>query len=229
MEQDVSPAISTISSLSIPSTPATPQMNEENLPRFPESDKFLNGNFYTDHDMENKNEVNTKHNKNCAMEILLTQIALKKAEIMKNLETNGDKCALNNNIALLQELQRAYVDYEKNQTHCCTLCQYVGSGGESNDSQQSDHSGSYVENELYQTTPPQHHDSIKSDESGEYSINIPNYILRGAGKQTHYEYEVKINLQGEQWTILRRYSRFRELYLSMKRCYGETVCILKFK
>lgn len=62
-----------------------------------------------------------------------------------------------------------------------------------------------------------------SDES-EYVISIPSYVIRGAGKQTHVEYEVRITLPEEKWTLLRRYSRFRELHLTMKAAYGEKVC-----
>ncbi len=48
-------------------------------------------------------------------------------------------------------------------------------------------------------------------------------MLRGAGMQTHYEYEVRIYLPDAKWSILRRYRRFRELHLSMKHMYGERV------
>lgn len=65
--------------------------------------------------------------------------------------------------------------------------------------------------------------TIDSLVGSEYLINIPTYIIRGAGKQTHYEYEVKINLPDERWTLLRRYSRFRELHLKMKQVYGDKV------
>jgi kinesin family protein 16B len=57
----------------------------------------------------------------------------------------------------------------------------------------------------------------------EHSINIPSYIIRGAGKQTHYEYEIRIFLRDDRWLLLRRYSRFRELHLSMRAQYGEKV------
>lgn len=60
---------------------------------------------------------------------------------------------------------------------------------------------------------------IESD----HIISIPSYIIRGAGKQTHYEYEVRICLPDDRWVLLRRYSRFRELHLSLKSCYGEKV------
>lgn len=57
----------------------------------------------------------------------------------------------------------------------------------------------------------------------EHSINIPSYIVRGAGKQTHVEYEIRIFLADDRWLLLRRFSRFRELHLSMKALYGEKV------
>jgi kinesin family member 16B len=57
----------------------------------------------------------------------------------------------------------------------------------------------------------------------EHSINIPSYIMRGAGKQTHVEYEIRIFLSDDRWLLLRRFSRFRELHLSMKELYGDKV------
>lgn len=48
--------------------------------------------------------------------------------------------------------------------------------------------------------------------------------MRGAGSKSHYEYEVKINSEvGERWCVYRRYSRFRDLHLTMKSRYGEKV------
>lgn len=61
-------------------------------------------------------------------------------------------------------------------------------------------------------------------EEGDQFLTIPSFVLRGAGKQTHYEYEIRINLPDGRLNILRRYSRFRELHLSMKHCYGAKVC-----
>lgn len=57
----------------------------------------------------------------------------------------------------------------------------------------------------------------------EHSINIPSYIMRGAGKQTHVEYEIRIFLVDDRWLLLRRFSRFRELHLCMKTIYGDKV------
>jgi hypothetical protein len=54
-------------------------------------------------------------------------------------------------------------------------------------------------------------------------VHIPSYVLRGAGPSTHYEYEVRVNMGGECWSLLRRYKRFRELHMNMKEKYGSQV------
>lgn len=61
-----------------------------------------------------------------------------------------------------------------------------------------------------------------TDES-EYVISVPSYVIRGAGKHTHFEYEIRITLPDEKWTLMRRYSRFRELHISLKNVYGDKV------
>lgn len=50
-------------------------------------------------------------------------------------------------------------------------------------------------------------------------------MVRGSGSGMHYEYEITINLEAEKWTIMRRYSRFREMHLTMKRRYGDAVTL----
>lgn len=54
-------------------------------------------------------------------------------------------------------------------------------------------------------------------------VQIPSYVLRGAGSSTHYEYEVRLDVGGERWSLLRRYKRFRELHANMKEKYGSQV------
>ncbi|KOB71767.1 Kinesin-like protein KIF16B, partial [Operophtera brumata] len=52
-------------------------------------------------------------------------------------------------------------------------------------------------------------------------VSIPGWVTRGAGASTHHEYEVRICLgEHSRWLLLRRYRRFRELYLTMRRAYG---------
>ncbi|XP_036748016.2 kinesin-like protein KIF16B isoform X2 [Manis pentadactyla] len=52
-------------------------------------------------------------------------------------------------------------------------------------------------------------------------ISIPRYILCGQGKDEHFEFEVKITVLDETWTIFRRYSRFREMHKTLKLKYAE--------
>ncbi|XP_077297950.1 kinesin-like protein 98A [Arctopsyche grandis] len=59
-------------------------------------------------------------------------------------------------------------------------------------------------------------------------ISVPCFVIRGAGKSTHYEYEVRIDLEEERWALLRRYRRFRELYINMKILYGAKVAAISF-
>ncbi|XP_038662945.1 kinesin-like protein KIF16B isoform X2 [Scyliorhinus canicula] len=61
---------------------------------------------------------------------------------------------------------------------------------------------------MLETDPDSLKDPIK--------ISIPRYVLRGQGKDEHYEYEVKVTIMEDTWTVFRRYSRFRELHKIMK-------------
>lgn len=64
-----------------------------------------------------------------------------------------------------------------------------------------------------------------STDDSEFFIGVPSYVIRGAGKHTHFEYEIRITLPDDKWSLMRRYSRFRELHISLKSFYGEKVCI----
>lgn len=65
-------------------------------------------------------------------------------------------------------------------------------------------------------------------EESEHTVSIPSFVIRGAGKKTHFEYEIRISIPNEKWILLRRYSRFRELHLNMKNCYGEKIAAIPF-
>ncbi|KAM9455190.1 kinesin-like protein KIF16B isoform 3-T3 [Clarias gariepinus] len=56
-------------------------------------------------------------------------------------------------------------------------------------------------------------------------ISIPRYVLRGQGKDEHYEFEVKITVLDETWTVFRRYSRFREMHKFLKVKYPELAAL----
>ncbi|KAG7202642.1 hypothetical protein KM043_009820 [Ampulex compressa] len=59
-------------------------------------------------------------------------------------------------------------------------------------------------------------------------VSVPSYVIRGAGTSSHYEYEVRVVAQDDSWTLLRRYRRFRELYISMRHKYGSKVAAVRF-
>uniref|UniRef100_A0A672I6G0 Kinesin-like protein KIF16B n=1 Tax=Salarias fasciatus TaxID=181472 RepID=A0A672I6G0_SALFA len=61
------------------------------------------------------------------------------------------------------------------------------------------------------------HDHVK--------VSIPRYVLRGQGKDEHFEFEVKISVADETWTVFRRYSRFREMHRSLKLKYPELAAL----
>lgn len=59
-------------------------------------------------------------------------------------------------------------------------------------------------------------------------ISIPSYTLRGSGSSAHIEYEVKVVVMDDSWTLYRRYKRFRELHDYMKLKYGHKVTLPYF-
>ncbi|KAJ2938538.1 hypothetical protein O0L34_g13035 [Tuta absoluta] len=60
-------------------------------------------------------------------------------------------------------------------------------------------------------------------------ISVPGWVTRGAGARTHHEYEVRISLGPAcRWQLLRRYRRFRDLYLSARAQYGPKVASIPF-
>ncbi|TNN61492.1 Kinesin-like protein KIF16B [Liparis tanakae] len=56
-------------------------------------------------------------------------------------------------------------------------------------------------------------------------ISIPRYVLRGQGKDEHFEFEVKICVVDDVWAVFRRYSRFREMHKSLKLKYPELAAL----
>ncbi|XP_051992890.1 kinesin-like protein KIF16B isoform X2 [Xyrauchen texanus] len=56
-------------------------------------------------------------------------------------------------------------------------------------------------------------------------ISIARYMLCGQGKDEHFEFEVKIMVLDETWTVFRRYSRFREMHKSLKLKYPELAAL----
>ncbi|CAG4956965.1 unnamed protein product [Colias eurytheme] len=60
-------------------------------------------------------------------------------------------------------------------------------------------------------------------------ISVPGWVTRGAGAGTHHEYEVRVRLGPHcAWQLLRRYRRFRDLYLAARKAYGAQVAAIPF-
>ncbi|KAH1007307.1 hypothetical protein HUJ04_004562 [Dendroctonus ponderosae] len=76
---------------------------------------------------------------------------------------------------------------------------------------------------MYRSMP-----SISTDTDCDSVISITSYCLRGAGSKTHYEYEIRILTIDERWSVLRRYSRFRDLHIAMKARYKDKVSAIPF-
>ncbi|XP_030370145.1 kinesin-like protein Klp98A isoform X2 [Scaptodrosophila lebanonensis] len=163
----------------------------------------------------------------CPLYALRQQIASQKALIMKNLEMSVNKAQLDQQIADLQVLQKRYIQMEQEllqseqdleeHTACCPE--------ETNAMMRSTMS---INESTYSPSMTRSLPSMREFPEGEHFITIPNFVMRGAGKQTHYEYEVRIALPDGKLNILRRYSRFRELHLCMKHCYGAKISALPF-
>ncbi|KAM8703883.1 hypothetical protein ACLKA7_008503 [Drosophila subpalustris] len=175
----------------------------------------------------------------CPLHAKRCKIAAQKALIMKNLESDVNKAELDDQIADLQELQRSYIQLEQEMLQsvedlkahalCCGEvragqmdCSILRDRAMSPTSMEDSNSQIYLPS-MTRSCP-----SIREFPEGEHFITIPTFVMRGAGKQTHYEYEVRIALPDGKLNILRRYSRFRELHLCMKHCYGAKISALPF-
>uniref|UniRef100_A0A8C9WES9 Kinesin-like protein KIF16B n=1 Tax=Scleropages formosus TaxID=113540 RepID=A0A8C9WES9_SCLFO len=64
-------------------------------------------------------------------------------------------------------------------------------------------------------------ETTSEDVKDAVKISIPRYVLRGQGKDEHYEFEVKITVLDETWAVFRRYSRFREMHRTLRLKYPE--------
>ncbi|XP_041970011.1 kinesin-like protein Klp98A isoform X2 [Aricia agestis] len=59
-------------------------------------------------------------------------------------------------------------------------------------------------------------------------VCVPGWVTRGAGARTHHEYEVRVRVGRVAWQLLRRYRRFRDLYLGARAIYGDKVAAIPF-
>ncbi|XP_012160198.1 kinesin-like protein Klp98A isoform X2 [Ceratitis capitata] len=166
----------------------------------------------------------------CSMHALRRQISNQKALIMRNLEMHASKSILDEQIGDLQELQHRLIAMKKeliqsSDHHIVEIDEY-GTSFQADNEQLI--RNDCIGESSYVTSMTRSCPSMADFPDAEHFITIPSFVIRGAGKQTHYEYEVRITLPDGKLNILRRYSRFRELHLSMKHCYGAKIGALPF-
>ncbi|KRG01303.1 uncharacterized protein Dmoj_GI24560, isoform B [Drosophila mojavensis] len=141
----------------------------------------------------------------CPLHVQRRKIAAQKAQIMKSLETDVNKAQLDEQIAVLQELQRSYMQMEQEllqtvqdlESHadCCREertgmeRQYDLESSIMRSSVMSPTSMEESTSQIYSPSMTRSCPSMREFPEGEHFITIPSFVMRGAGKQTHYEYE----------------------------------------
>ncbi|XP_055306679.1 kinesin-like protein Klp98A [Sitodiplosis mosellana] len=190
------------------------QRNEEKNAKAEMGDSSLE-----QYEVEKKSEpqnVSMDNRGNCSTQMLHFGTAVQKDRKMKNIELNScDKSQL-----MRDSEMNNYPNEEYDIDFPTTISTFADPSN-----QDEDHSND--NNTVSQSNSFMDRSKISVSDS-EYIISIPSYVLRGAGKQTHFEYEIRITLPGEKWIIMRRYSRFRELHITMKTMYGEKVHQIPF-
>uniref|UniRef100_A0A6P7GBU2 Kinesin-like protein Klp98A n=1 Tax=Diabrotica virgifera virgifera TaxID=50390 RepID=A0A6P7GBU2_DIAVI len=206
-------------------------------------DKVVVSDSQSTSSIENRSPSNKK-NKRRETEMCLRRLAQRitqqKLLIMRNLDGNCLKVHIDNQIAVLQELQRQYMSLKFGCTSALSPTSehplqdidspspirplHTGSTSALySPSLQGHQRLSPLNQNLYRSMP-----SINVDTDHDAIVSITSFCLRGAGSKTHYEYEVRINAVDERWTILRRYSRFRDLHIAMKARYRDKVSNIPF-
>ncbi|XP_049826777.1 kinesin-like protein Klp98A isoform X3 [Aethina tumida] len=201
--------------------------------------------------IENHSPLKTKtrtSNQEQHIRRIAQRISLQKQLIVRNLDSNCPKAYLDSQIEILQEYQRQYMALKSGSSSCVlSPAQEHPLQDISVDSSPSPikplHTGStsalysphhhlQLQNNhrlahngqtLYRSMP-----SITTDTDSDSIVSVVGYCIRGAGSKTHYEYELRICTVDDRWTILRRYSRFRDLHLAMKVRYKDKVSSIPF-
>ncbi|XP_066142639.1 kinesin-like protein Klp98A isoform X2 [Euwallacea fornicatus] len=193
--------------------------------------------------IENHSPISRKNRRKDAetLKRLSHKISQHKGTIMRNLDNQVPKGHLDKQIMYLQELQRQYMAIKYG---CCSFLSpalehplqdldspspikplHTGSTSALYSSSVQNHNNRLplYNQYLYRSMP-----SIATDFDCDSIISITDYCLRGAGSKTHYEYEIRIFTVDERWSVLRRYSRFRDLHIAMKARYKDKVSSISF-
>ncbi|KAJ3648828.1 hypothetical protein Zmor_020600 [Zophobas morio] len=194
--------------------------------------------------VENHSPVIRKKRKDSEILRRLSQKVLQQKQIiLRSLDAGCTKSHIDAQIAILQELQRQYMSLKCGSSSVLSPASehplqdvdsespspvkpvHTGSTSAlySPSLQGYNHRLSPYNYGLHRSMP-----SIASESDNDAIVTISSYCLRGAGTKTHYEYEVRICTNDDRWSILRRYSRFRDLHIAMKARYGEKVSTIPF-
>ncbi|XP_066262370.1 kinesin-like protein Klp98A isoform X2 [Euwallacea similis] len=193
--------------------------------------------------IENHSPISRKNRRKDAETLrrLSYKISQHKGTIMRNLDNQVQRGNLDKQIAYLQELQRQYMAIKYG---CSSFLSpalehplqdldspspikplHTGSTSALYSSSVQNHNNRLplYNQYLYRSMP-----SIATGLDCDSIVSITDYCLRGAGTKTHYEYEIRISTVDERWSVLRRYSRFRDLHIAMKARYKDKVSSISF-
>lgn len=189
--------------------------------------------------VENHSPINRKNRRRDAETLrkLAQTISQQKQFILRNLDNQVPKEHLDGQITALQQLQRQYMALKYGSSSALSpATEHPLQDVDSPSPIKPLHTGStsalyssslQIRNNrlplLYNQVMYRSMPSITTDTDCDSVISITSYCLRGAGTKTHYEYDVRICTVDERWSILRRYSRFRDLHIAMKARYKDQV------
>lgn len=191
--------------------------------------------------IENRSPVIRKRRKDCEVLRRLNQkISHQKHAILSSLDEQLPKSVVDSQIAALQELQKQYVTMKSKPTSLLSPAdEHPLQDFDSPSPLRPLHSGST--SALYSPMHMQHRQlspyssmyrsmpSIMTETDDESQlICIRGYCERGAGKKTHFVYEVRVCTVDDRWCVMRRYSRFRDLHLAMQARYGAEITKIPF-
>eukprot|EP00794_Sanderia_malayensis_P020111 gene20111-22082_t len=59
-------------------------------------------------------------------------------------------------------------------------------------------------------------ESVNIYRRNQIRVSLPRYIMRGLGRHAYHVFEVKMSVGDDNWSVFRRYSRFRQLHQELK-------------
>ncbi|KAK9707912.1 PX domain [Popillia japonica] len=205
--------------------------------------KCVTSDSHSSSSVEDKSPIIRKRRRDSeALRKISQKIIQQKQLIMKNLDSHASKSQIDGQIAILQDLQKQYMALKAGSLSALLpAAEHPLQSVDSPSPLKPLHTGStsalytppmplqnrntspYSNVSMYRSMP-----SIITDTDTDNIINISSYCIRGAGSRTHYEYDVRICTVDDRWSVLRRYSRFRDLHIAMKARYGDQIGKIPF-